>query len=280
MRHAEPTADDLPSVQRIECRRAASHGSEIRSDWVAREGPLEVRVEGQSLAVIMRTPGHDRELAAGFLLSEGILQTVADVFEVSACPSVAEGGGAVDVTLRDPGRLDLRGLVRHTITHGGCGICSKTTLEAALTRHAALGEVMSPKISSRVVRSLPERLRAQQRLFGLTGGIHASALATLTGELSAVREDVGRHNAVDKLLGHALLTGQLPLAASVLVLSGRISYELVQKALAGGIPIIVAIGAPTSLALTLAEASGITLCGFTTAERTNVYTHGVRVTDA
>ena len=245
------------------------------TDVTVTEEPLEIRVEGRVIAVIMRTPGRDRELAAGFLLGEGVIASPADIFEISLCPT--SGGSVVDVMLRDPGSVDFARLSRHILTPGSCGICGKTSIADALARHPSLTVDNSCQISREVLYSLPERLRSVQADFTSTGGSHAAACFTTDGSLLACHEDAGRHNAVDKVNGQALLQGLLPLANGILMLSGRVSFELVQKALAAGIPVIAAIGAPSSLAVSTAEAAGITLCGFLRSHRVNVYTHPCRI---
>lgn len=249
----------------------------VREDFTATEAPLEIRVEGRSLAVVMRTPGHDRELAAGFLLSEGLIDGPGGLFEISVCPAADPGGGVVEVMLRHPETADFEALTRHVFTSSSCGVCGKASIAAAMKTHPPLPVPDAPVMEAAVLFSLPDRLRAAQPAFAETGGIHASALFDFSGRLLMVREDAGRHNALDKVTGAALLGDLLPLDRCVLLLSGRTSYELVQKALAARIPVVAAVGAPSSLAVQLAEASGITLCGFLRSGRCNVYTHPVRL---
>ncbi len=252
-----------------------SHGPV--TDAVAAEAPLEIRVEGRSIAVVMRTPGHDRELAAGFLLSEGVIASAHDVFEISPCVSSAQEGSAVDVLLRNPERVDLTALTRHVFTSSSCGVCGKASIAAAMHTHPPLEAPSGALTDAAVLFSLPEKQRAAQPAFAETGGLHASALFDLQGSLLMTREDAGRHNALDKVNGAALLEGRLPLAECILLLSGRTSFELVQKALAARIPIVAAVGAPSSLAVELAQDAGITLCGFLRSDRCNVYTHPGRL---
>ena len=277
-----PRDPDQP-VTRLAVRtlRAESDGritlSPAAPDDVAVEAPLAVRLEGRSVAVIMRSPGRDRELAAGFLLSEGAIRSPEDLFEVTVCPSSAPEGGVVDVMLRNPDAVDFGRLTRHVLTSSACGLCGRTTMDAALAVHAPLPPPAGPVCEAATLFSLPEKQRRAQEAFARTGGQHAAALFTLDGTLIAIEEDVGRHNAVDKLAGSALLSGRWPLSDAILLLSGRASFELIQKALASRIPIVCSVGAPSSLAVALAERSGITLCGFLKAGRANVYTHPARL---
>jgi FdhD protein len=246
-------------------------------DAVAIEEPLELRVAGRSVAVVMRTPGHDRELAAGFLLTEGIIRTADDVLDLLPCRDQAGGaaGNVIDAVLAPGVAVDFDRLTRHVFSSSSCGVCGKATLDAVLQSFAPVpaGPVFDPAL----LAGLPARLRAVQPVFARTGGLHACALFNRAGELELVREDVGRHNALDKVLGAALLEHRLPLSAHGLLLSGRISFELVQKALAAGVPLIAGIGAPSSLALECAERGGITVVGFLRAERMNIYTHSARL---
>ena len=264
-----------------------------KMDQVAVEAPLTLRVEGRAIAVVMRTPGHDRELAAGFLLTENVIRGASDVFEISFCPSLmassSEGetcelGDSVDVLLANKSSFDPDKLTRHVFTSSSCGICSKTSLTTAILPEAVLPLPDRAVVAAAVVAALPELLRVAQPVFASTGGLHACAWwpwAALE-KLDALPpptflfEDVGRHNAVDKLLGHALLARQ-SLAEGLLLLSGRVSFELVQKAHAARIPIIAAVGAPSSLAVEYAHAAGITLAGFIRTDRLNLYTHSSRL---
>jgi FdhD protein len=233
-------------------------------DEVAIEEPLEVRVDGEALAVTMRTPGHDEELALGFLLGEGLIAEAH-----AAGPTADLAGNVVEVAgplLRDPGR-------RRFYTTSSCGVCGKGALEeiAVSCPRAAPGPVV-PRV---LLADLPERLR--QPGFSRTGGLHATGLFTPAGELVLVREDVGRHNAMDKVIGRALRDGLVPLHPHVLCVSGRLSFELVQKAAVAGAPVLVGVGAPTSLAVELAAERGLTLAGFARGGRVNVYTGSERV---
>lgn len=241
-------------------------------DRVAVEEPLELRVEGKAVAVLMRTPGNDEELAAGFLLSEGVITRRADIFELNRCPSLT--GDAVEhvieVLLAKPDARKLETLTRHVFSASSCGICGKATIASVHQHFPPLTAAREP-VSAAMLQRVPADLLARQESFRSTGGLHAAALVERDGAVTQVREDVGRHNAVDKVLGRALLDDALPLAASVLFVSGRISFEIVQKALAARIGVIAGVSAPTSLAIDFARASGQTLVGFVRDGRLNVY---------
>jgi FdhD protein len=236
-----------------------------RADVVAVEEPLEIRIEGRPVAVTMRTPGHDEELALGFALSEGLRPEAArlpDDLAANAVELVAPGF--------DPGRL-----ARSFYTSSSCGVCGKGALEAvAVEAPRVTGEL---HVAADVVSLLPDRLRAAQAAFEETGGLHATGLFDAHGGLLCLREDVGRHNAMDKVIGWAFGEGLLPLDERVLCVSGRLSFELVQKAAIAGCPVLVAVGAPSSLAIDLAADRGVTLCGFVRAGRFNVYTEPWRI---
>lgn len=247
-------------------------------DQVATEEPLEIRVGGRSLAVLMRTPGTDRELAAGFLCTEGLIRSPDRVLDITRCEPGIEGTepNVINVTLDPDHPLDWGRLQRHTFASSSCGLCGKATIES-------VRQVFPPVASSLTVhcdrvQDLPERLREAQALFDRTGGLHAAGLFSPDGANQGLFEDVGRHNAVDKLVGHHFLRGALPLSRSILLLSGRVSFEVMQKALAAGIPIVAAISAPTSLAIAFARDNGQTLVGFLRPGRMNIYTHPERIT--
>ena len=246
------------------------------ADAVAVEEPLEIRVEGQPVAVVMRTPGEDRELAAGFLLTEGVIRSARDVFDITTCVAGGGTGNVIDVALRQPERFDAARLSRHVFTSSSCGVCGKVTIDAVLRQHKALRD--RTRMTAKTILALPARLRRGQAAFHETGGLHACALFSAEGVLLAVREDVGRHNALDKLIGHALLAGLTPLAGHAALLSGRSSFEMMQKAHAAGIAIVAAIGAPSSLAVEFARGAGQTLCGFVRGRTMNVYAGAQRVT--
>jgi len=264
-----------PALATRRVLRARRGGPARRAaDQLAVEEPLEIRVEGRPVAVTMRTPGHDAELAAGFLLTEGVIARAADIFEISSC-GVADAGDArnvIEVTLRRPGTVDFMRLTRHVFSSSSCGVCGKATIEAVQVRHPPLTpDEGLLEFSGRRLAQLPARLAAGQAGFRRTGGLHAAALFDARGRLRVLCEDVGRHNAVDKALGHALLADGGVLAQSGLLVSGRISFEIAQKALAARIAVIAGISAPTSLAVDFARASGQTLIGFLRAGRHNVY---------
>lgn len=255
-------------------RVTAGESPQRQPDQVAVEEPLEIRIEGHSVAVVMRTPGHDRELAAGFLVTENLIRSSTDIFDITLCGDTSEDN-VVNVTLRNPTAFDPRKLTRHIFSSSSCGVCSKATIEAVRQLFAPVHD--DCRIAAATLQELPARLREKQEAFARTGGLHACALFDVSGNLQHVREDVGRHNALDKLIGHALLGNRLPLSAQVLLLSGRVSFEMIQKALAAGIPIVAAISAPTSLAIEFARESNQTLIGFLRGETMNIYAGAERV---
>ncbi|MFF9110493.1 formate dehydrogenase accessory sulfurtransferase FdhD [Streptomyces sp. NPDC014805] len=246
-----------------------------RPDTLAAEEPMEIRVGGRPLAVTMRTPGDDFDLAAGFLVGEGVLHAAGDVAAIRYCAGATADGGntynVVDVALTPGVPAPDATLERNFYTTSSCGLCGKATLDAVRTS-AAWSVAGDPlRVGPGLLTSLPDKLRAAQKVFDSTGGLHAAGLFTGDGELLCLREDVGRHNAVDKVVGHALRSGLLPLRGSVLMVSGRASFELVQKAVMAGIPMLAAVSAPSSLAVDLAAESGLTLVGFLRGESMNVY---------
>ncbi len=230
-------------------------------DLLAVEEPLQIRVNGRDLSITMRTPGHDGELALGFLFTEGILKTRADVLAVDCDENT------VTLTLADG--VDA-GTARNFYTTSSCGVCGKASIESLQAAACAMLPA-TLRIDREIIHGLPEKLRAAQSVFEHTGGLHGAALFDTSGNLEMVREDVGRHNAVDKLIGAAFLENRLPLAASILMLSGRASFELVQKAVMAGIPVVAAVGAPSSLAVQTALRFGLTLLGFVRDGRFNIY---------
>ena len=234
-------------------------------DRVAVEEPLEIRIGGRPVAVTMRTPGHDEELALGFCLSEGLVPTEARLPDDLAANTVEVDAPGFDPTL----------LQRSFYTSSSCGVCGKGALEAVAVEASRVETRLSVPFS--LVASLPDRLREAQAGFAVTGGLHATGLFSAAGELQCVREDVGRHNALDKVVGWAFREQRLPLAEHVLCVSGRLSFELVQKAAVAGCPVLVAVGAPSSLAVDLAVDRGITLCGFVRGGSVNVYTEPWRI---
>jgi FdhD protein len=262
--------------------------STSRADLLAGEEPLGIRVNGTALTMTMRTPGDDLELAAGFLVSEAVIRSPDDIVEIKLCDGTACGhadqngadhngmGNIADVTLA-PGVTVTPGARRNFLTTSACGVCGKTSIaDVCVLPHASLA-ADTARFAPDMLATLPDRLRDAQRVFSRTGGLHAAGLFTSDGDLITVREDVGRHNAVDKVVGWALLGGRLPLASSVLLVSGRASFELVQKAVLAGIPLLAAVSAPSSLAVDLAEQAGITLVGFLRGPSMNVYTGASRL---
>lgn len=279
---AEEPADG-PAVARVPIYRVPPAGPpEDDTDLLAVEEPLEIRLghttdgrsEHRAVSVTMRTPGHDPELAVGFLFTEGIIAGREDVAGVHHC---RRSGNVVRVDLRPGCRFDPARLERHSYTTSSCGVCGKTSLAAVRVAAGRPPTPGRPRLDPDMVRSLPERLAADQPGFRRTGGLHAAALFDPAGRLLCVREDVGRHNALDKLIGHLLLAGSLPAPDGVLLVSGRACFELVQKAAVAGIPVLAAVGAPSSLAVELAADRGMTLIGFLRAGRFNVYAGPERV---
>ncbi|ARH94056.1 formate dehydrogenase accessory sulfurtransferase FdhD [Streptomyces lydicus] len=256
-----------------------------RPDTLVAEEPLEIRLNGKPLAITMRTPGDDFALAAGFLVSEGVLGAAGELQNILYCAGATEDGvntyNVVDVKTA-PGVVipDLT-LERNVYTTSSCGLCGKASLDAVRTT-ARWQLDTSPdtpvRITPATLSALPDRLRSAQRVFERTGGLHAAALFTTEGELLDVREDVGRHNAVDKIVGRALQQGRLPLSSAVLMVSGRASFELAQKAVMAGIPVLAAVSAPSSLAVDLAQETGLTLVGFLRGTSMNVYAGEHRLT--
>lgn len=252
-------------------RHRAESAAESIDDQLAVEEPLEIRVQGHSVAITMRTPGHDEELAIGFLCTEDVVRHPDDILDLDVCSAEGDSrGNIVNVTLRDPDSVDLRKLSRRVFTSSSCGLCGKSTIDAVCGNHP-------PISSSNVIRpalptlfALPEQLWAAQTTFQSTGGLHAAGLFSADGEIGQVREDVGRHNAVDKVIGRLLLDRGDPSKLGLLV-SGRIAFEIVQKALIARVGFVAGISAPTSLAVDLARRSGQTLVGFLRDERCNVY---------
>jgi len=296
-------------------------------DLLATEEPLEIRVEGHSVAVVMRTPGEDRELAAGFLVTESLIKDFSDLVDIrhqehcaalgrpamdrtdpasldsgkltpgnlNSLPKPAESdhtgpdhagapaepksnsalGNIINVRLKNPDALDLKKLTRHVFTSSSCGICSKSSIAAVRQQFPPIDDAC--EVDPQLLMRLPQLLSAAQDTFNQTGGLHACALFDLSGRLLVIREDVGRHNALDKVVGWALLENRLPLREHILLLSGRTSFEMLQKSLAAGVPIVAAVSAPSSLAAEFARDSGQTLIGFLRGEKMNIYAGATRV---
>jgi FdhD protein len=252
-----------------------------RTDTLAAEEPLEIRVRGNTLTVTMRTPGDDFDLVAGFLVAEGVVGEVRDLPAMRYCAGTDDEGrntyNVIDAALGPHVRPLDPGLQRGVWTSSSCGICGTTGIEGLrrMSRHDVAAD--QTRVSAEVLYTFPEQLRAAQRVFDTTGGLHAAGLFTAEGELVCVREDVGRHNAVDKVVGWAFREGLLPLAGHVLAVSGRASFELTPKAAMAGIPVLAAVSAPSSLAVELADDAGVTLVGFLRGHSANVYAHPERV---
>jgi FdhD protein len=262
--------------------RLSEDGSRRRQDALAAEEPLELRVGGKALAVTMRTPGHDVELAHGFLLTEGVIGAAEDISTARYCDSVDAQGrntyNVLDLALAPGVEPPDTSLERNFYTTSSCGVCGKAALDAVKLKTRFSPAEDACRVSPETLVTFPGQLREQQRVFDSTGGLHAAGIFTAAGEVLVVREDVGRHNAVDKATGWAVLNGRVPLGGSVLMVSGRASFELVQKAAMAGIPVLAAVSAPSSLAAELADEQGITLVGFLRGTSMNVYTHPERIT--
>lgn len=253
--------------------QADSKPARVKDD-LAVEEPLEIQVDTHSVVVTMRTPGHDDELAAGFLLTEGLIRAAGDILKI--VPYVRNlSGNVLDVFLAPGVAVDFAQLTRHVFASSSCGLCGKATIESVQRRFKRVKS--KARIPVAEIARLPEELRRGQSTFDATGGLHAAGLFTTKGKLLVLREDVGRHNAVDKVLGHALLQGWLPLGDHILVVSGRTSFEIMQKALAARVPIIAGVSAPSSLAVQFAVANGQTLVGFVRGHRLNIYSHPDRI---
>lgn len=245
---------------------------------MAREEPLEIQLNGASLAVVMRTPGHDEELVLGLLWGERVIGALGDVVSMrpaTTAPTPEAADNILRVRLREGVRVDWRRLRRNLYASASCGICGKATIEAALKSAPPIED--AARFAANFFRALPARMRETQEAFEQTGGLHAAGLFDGEGNLLVVREDIGRHNAVDKVVGWALGEGRLPLAGHVLLVSGRISYEIAEKALVARIPVVAAVSAPSSLAVSLAEEAKLTLIGFLRGETFNVYGERSRV---
>jgi FdhD protein len=258
-------------------RRNADGGYECATDEVAIEEPLEIRIGQDPLAVTMRTPGNDEELATGFLLSEGIVRVRSDLREFNRCTLPASLGNVLNITLAATARFNPTAAHRFGTISTSCGLCGKTSIEFMRQQFPPIDSAKQIRIDTATLLELPERLRRAQGNFSRTGGIHAAAIFDLDGNLIVLREDIGRHNAVDKAIGRAFLDELLPLKNHIMIVSGRSSLEIVQKALAAGIPILASVSAPSTLAVNFARASGQTLIGFLRSPTFNIYSHIERV---
>jgi FdhD protein len=280
----EKIGDRRGSKTKTRVRVVEGGRARVRPDSLATEEPMEIRlISGdarQRVAVTMRTPGADFELAAGFLYGEGIVSSAEDILKISYCVDAdldaEQQYNIVNVELRGGREYDLRSLDRHFYTTSACGVCGKASLEQLELRGCPVIPP-GPEISAEAIYSFPEKLREAQGLFEATGGLHAAALFDSGGELVALREDVGRHNATDKLLGWALLERRLPLSDHIVMVSGRSSFEILQKCLTAGVPVVCAISAPSSLAVDVAREFGMTLVGFLRGNKFNVYAGAERV---
>jgi FdhD protein len=255
-------------------------------DWLAVEEPLEIRlgfseagkIIHRAVSITMRTPGADAELAAGFLFTEGILDSPRQIKSVKHCGKFPNNQNTIRVDLAEMVSVDFKRLERNFYTTSSCGVCGKSSLEALTVAGARrILRTAAPQIPAEIIHQLPATLRAQQTVFAETGGLHAAALFDFAGNLIDLKEDVGRHNAVDKIIGKQFLAGNLPLAEKILLLSGRASFELVQKAVMAQIPILAAVGAPSSLAVEAAREFDLTLLGFVRENRFNIYCGGDRI---
>ncbi|WP_437226948.1 formate dehydrogenase accessory sulfurtransferase FdhD [Planctomicrobium sp. SH661] len=277
---------DLPSpvdqpFRAKEVERVVGDSCIPAMDLLAVEEPLEIRItyvlrgrrRQRSISVTMRTPGNDRELAAGFLFTEGIVTSRRDILAIMPC----RNGNRIRVHLRDNVDIDPRKLKRNFYTTSSCGVCGQSSIDAIRVCMTHTPEKFFPTVPASVIPQLPVKLREAQAVFEQTGGLHACALFDSTGNLLSIREDVGRHNALDKLIGHHLLANRVPIQGSILLVSSRASFELVQKAAVAGIPILAAVGAPSSLAVELAQEQGMTLLGFVRQNRFNIYCGRERV---
>lgn len=257
-------------------RHGGGETSAAETDCLAREEPLEIRLRGQSIAVTMRTPGHDPELACGFLVTEGLLHNRSDVIEIAPCASgeAAGLGNILNVFVAPAVQIDFQRLTRHVFASSSCGLCGKASIESVHQQFPPIETAPSiTRITPELIRSLPAKAAPDQTAFAKTGGLHAAALFDTAGKLLVLREDVGRHNAVDKVIGWAFLNQRLPLSQHILLVSGRASFEIMQKALAARIPIIAAVSAPSSLAVDFARQSRQTLIAFLRPPSFNIYSN-------
>jgi len=270
---APETVSETVSIEILRCE--VGKKPQLQTDTLVREEPLEIRVRGKSIAVTMRTPGHDPELAAGFLLSEGIINHRDEIIEIAPCLESDSPENTLNIFVALSTEIDFARLTRHVFASSSCGVCGKASIESV---HQHFSPVESScTIATETLTTLPNRMRAAQTTFSQTGGLHAAAIFDLDGHLLALREDAGRHNAVDKVLGWGFLQNKLSFDSHVLLVSGRASFEIVQKALAGRIPIIAAVSAPSSLAVEFARESNQTLVGFLRGEAFNVYSCEERI---
>jgi FdhD protein len=267
------TNDEMTSASSV--RRYVGQESEVEGDFLPVEEPLQIRMAGEDVVVTMRTPGHDEELAAGFLFTEGIIAGKAHIESISYCPDQANGDApspnVINVTPTDRALVDPRAWQRNMFASSSCGVCGKVSIEQVRVGRAYPPVQGRLAVGLETLYSLPDKIRQAQAGFAQTGGLHAAALFSPDGELLVLREDVGRHNAVDKVVGYALMAGMLPLDSHVLVVTSRASFEIVQKAMAAGVRVMATMSAPTNLAVAMAREGGITLVAFLRDKRCNVY---------
>lgn len=268
------------SILTVPIKKVEGESSSGFQDLLAVEEPLEIRIGDKTISLTMRTPGHDFELAAGFLFTEGILQSAAQIHRMRRSESNGnprQSGNSVTVELQPGVQVDFERLQRNFYTTSSCGVCGKASIAALHAQGCPVLPKKCPVVDSSVIHRLPEALRREQAVFERTGGLHAAALFDSQGNLVLLREDVGRHNALDKLIGAELLNKRIPLHDRVLLVSGRASFELIQKALMAGIPILAAVGAPSSLAVETAQRFNMTLLGFVRDQRFNIYSGASRI---
>jgi FdhD protein len=265
------------AVRPVPIDRVDGYAMSRADDLLAVEEPLEIRLWARGLSITMRTPGNDFELAAGFLFSEGMIQSLADIRSMDRLSDGSPNIVVVRLDLESETPDQVQKNQRNFLMTSACGVCGKASLEDLEANACPILAPDAIQIKTETIHQLPNRLRQAQAVFDSTGGLHAAALFNLDGELESLREDIGRHNAVDKLIGAALLDHSIPMSDSLLLVSGRASFELVQKALMAGIPVMAAVGAPSSLAVATAAASGMTLIGFLRNGRFNVYTGSHRI---
>jgi FdhD protein len=272
---ASPSRTNATVITTTILRRSRGGESKAMRDALAIEEPLEIRVRGRSVAVTMRTPGHDRELAAGFLLTERIIRERKDLVEIATCRASKEPDNTLNVFLRSGVEVDFAALTRHVFASSSCGLCGKASIEAVKQHFPHVDSVIA--MTAKTLAQLPELMRQAQKTFDQTGGLHAAAIFDAKGKLVVLREDIGRHNAVDKVIGHGVLENKLPFDQHILLVSGRASFEILQKALAARIAMVAAVSAPSSLAVEFARANGQTLIGFLRGSTMNIYSHPERI---
>jgi len=275
------------STTNIKVKKITNNTATEANDFLAIEEPLEIQLawkedntsKQKSISITMRTPGHDVDLAIGFLFTEGIIQSQKQITEATHLPSwdPATKDNRILLVLDDKTQIDFKKLERHFYTSSSCGVCGKSSIEAVYASGIQPLKINQPVFNQQLIHQLPAKLRAQQTIFEDTGGLHAAALFNPEGQLLLLREDVGRHNAVDKLIGAALQSNPEILSQSMILVSGRASFELIQKSLMAGIPLLAAVGAPSSLAIQMANDANMTVLGFVKNDRYNIYCHSERV---